>query len=503
MGLNVAFRLNGGLGTYIVRANFVKRLYDIINRKDFLISIFCDESNQVNDALFKNQSFVYAYYKRSKFNADKYDLSIDLRFFCNVLRFNEEKVSKYSIELYDLVRDWVKYQNDPAHILYFKTIPLADYNIYQYMKITGKNILNVADVTNKMAIDGYCYQILINENVDSVLEKYGIFGKQYVTINRGVNPNSNATESPKLWPFEHYVSLVKKIKEKTDYLVVQLGEGSEEHSLVPGVDLNLINQTSLEELKVILKYSYMHIDGECGMVHLRRAMGIFPSIVMFGQTPMHVFAYDDNINLYSDVCNTPCASLFNAWKRKCMLYPKPKCMESITPDRVLTALLDNKSVNEKKPTTVLEQLHQENILIDQKWDELWLSKQTLFRYYIEICLIKDLNVLLYDGNSWTIKHLAEHPAYLYYTEKNPIPYNNYMSNLRKIGIDNEHSVEELDSLKEKLDKVGYDKKSVIFVDGNNCILDGSHRSTWLYAKYGEEYKVTIVKIYGKDILPKI
>ena len=87
--------------------------------------------------------------------------------------------------------------------------------------------------------------------------------------------------------------------------IVQVGRENPESDLV-GTDIDLRDQTSFEELKVILKQSALHIDGECGMVHLNHALG-GRSAVLFGPTNMDFVGYPENINVKAkDACPLWC-----------------------------------------------------------------------------------------------------------------------------------------------------------------------------------------------------
>ncbi len=47
---------------------------------------------------------------------------------------------------------------------------------------------------------------------------------------------------------------------------------------------------------------------------------------------------------------------------------------------------------------------------------------------------------------------------------------------------------------QSLEKDGYDEKYMIVMDYDNVLLDGNHRRTWLYMKYGPDYEVNVLKI---------
>lgn len=53
----------------------------------------------------------------------------------------------------------------------------------------------------------------------------------------------------------------------------------------------------------------------------------------------------------------------------------------------------------------------------------------------------------------------------------------------------------IERLIKSLEKNGFDNRNPIIIDENNNILDGLHRSCWLLRKYGEEYKISVIKKY--------
>ena len=69
--------------------------------------------------------------------------------------------------------------------------------------------------------------------------------------------------------------------------------------------------------------------------------------------------------------------------------------------------------------------------------------------------------------------------------------------MRKAQLDdNPHSEKRLISLIESINKNGFDSRYKIFVDLVNHIMDGYHRASWLYNKYGPDYELEVVRVYG-------
>jgi ADP-heptose:LPS heptosyltransferase len=105
-----------------------------------------------------------------------------------------------------------------------------------------------------------------------------------------------------------------------------------------GIDINLVGKTDMERVKMLLKNSLVHIDGEGGFTHLRRALNGGKSIVFFGATSREFFGYKGNENLKGNGCDHPCEWLTKDWLNHCPRgYIEPPCMTSITPAMAMNA----------------------------------------------------------------------------------------------------------------------------------------------------------------------
>ena len=74
-------------------------------------------------------------------------------------------------------------------------------------------------------------------------------------------------------------------------MVVQIGADNSQS--IEGVDLDLRNKTTLDEVSWIIKQSRLHIDGESGLVRMAHALHT-TSIAIFGPTSKSFFAIDGN-----------------------------------------------------------------------------------------------------------------------------------------------------------------------------------------------------------------
>ncbi|MCL2484455.1 MAG: hypothetical protein FWF00_00135 [Endomicrobia bacterium] len=164
------------------------------------------------------------------------------------------------------------------------------------------------------------------------LKKFAIFDNdKYITIQTGV-ANKGNTAHPKLWSVEKWESLLSAIKNEfgSKLKIVQVGVGV---SGLKNAYVNVVDKTSIDELCSILKKSMLHIDTDCGCVHIAKALGV-KSLVLFGQTNAEYIAYPENINIVSSVCSN-CYVAKGFVNIKCLLgNDKPLCMESIAPEFV-------------------------------------------------------------------------------------------------------------------------------------------------------------------------
>ena len=289
---------------------------------------------------------------------------------------------------------------------------------------------------------------------------------------------------------------------------MQLGE-LENNLPVENADLCLLGETTLAELKAVLKNAVLHIDGDCGMVHLRRAMHAGPNIVMYGNLPDNVYGYNEDHRVRSNVCKYGCAKMFDAWKRRCYKGTLPECMTAIRPEKIadiigshLDALdkgeyvADEVLPENKPPMTPYEKIIADpDIHIDMEWAEGWLKDQELFAYSIEQVKISDLKFIKLTSQGDTVVPLTKCPAYQH-LQGDKKAYPRYMKLYQKYQPDTERSEQRFMELLESLDRDDYDASSLIVVNGVNKIMDGAHRASWLMNKYGEDHVVTVLKVYG-------
>lgn len=325
--LRIAFYNGGGMGDSIIDVAFIQNLYKHLP-SDSVVDYYAKSGK-----VFSNCPFVsHVYNDTNALNTNRYDIVMGNHRFWLITKFNEEKVKCLSPVLYD----FCKYQLDLRNKILRNNND--NNNLYsQYAMLLGKNRWEQVDIKG---ITGFnrnntLYMPLVPQYF-SVLKRYHLIPKRYITINRGVDSNLGEN-CPKLWPLEHYKNLVKLLRNKyPDLTIVQLG-ANDKYGLIDA-DLNLLGKTDIEETKILLKNSLIHIDVEGGLVHLNHILH-GKSCVIFGPTPIIPLQYPENINLKNNACPHFCDWVIQDWQKECLrgINPPP-CMAQTKPEDVLSAI---------------------------------------------------------------------------------------------------------------------------------------------------------------------
>ncbi len=156
---------------------------------------------------------------------------------------------------------------------------------------------------------------------------------EYVIFNYGADKpkNNDNVILAKVWPLEYYSQLAKLFKSRYPRIsLVQIG--LRDTPKISGMDKYIFGE-SIELIKYVLKNAMLHVDCEGGMVHLATQLGT-KCVVLFGPTPIHYYAYRDNINILSETCSNCCWLPMDCYSCYRGLE-KPECMWSIAPERVM------------------------------------------------------------------------------------------------------------------------------------------------------------------------
>ena len=335
--LLIAMVTSGGIGDHLLFANYLYcflKKYNTAN--NIIVDVFFKDKFSIAPHIFKEGNICRKYYEFNGNEALKphYDLILNLAGFPSVEYKDIKRITFLAPEVLDYTLMCERYKKYCR-----STFRGNAYGMMRLCELENRRLIQRADIYGLLNISQtYEYPLFTEEDETAYLERLNLSGSPYITIQTGCD--SIYHTHVKLWPIERYNTLVTMLHQAYPLLkIVQIGNSGEICSVnnKEGNLINLVNQTSLEQAKVLLKYSLLHIDIEGGMVHLRHALKGGPSIVLFGPTPVSFFGYDDNINIVGEACTTSCYQLTDAWPEKC---PKtqagPLCMNSITAEAVFS-----------------------------------------------------------------------------------------------------------------------------------------------------------------------
>lgn len=337
--LFIAMISSGGIGDHLLFANYLFCFLKKYGHEDILVDVFFKDKFNIAPNIFNEGDICHKYYEFNGLNElkENYDLVINLAGFPSIEYKNTKKILKLASELNAYVEKCEEYKNYCR-----STFRGNAYGMMRLCELEGRKLIQRADVYGMLNISTkYQYPLFINEHEGDFLTSLKLYSKKFITIQTGCDILYD--NHVKLWPIDNYKQLVKLINyQYPDLKIVQIGN-SGECCVCNNNDnmINLVNKTNLEQAKILLKNSLLHIDIEGGMVHLRHALNGGSSIVLFGPTSIEFFGYEENFNIRSNVCNTPCYQLTTAWPSLC---PKNNhcvsCMESISSEMVFDKFVE-------------------------------------------------------------------------------------------------------------------------------------------------------------------
>jgi len=326
--MRIAFEIKGGLEDSLIALAWIKEFYK--NSPDKLhIDIFCIEQ-QVMSALA--QPFIRHIYPNNLFSGvTGYDAKFSIEHFVLVKEYSQKTFhSPYLsgvIEKLNAFADrYAKYSNHA---------PLYNGAWVNFCILRGWNKWDALGASKAFPFSRADYLAPAwPDHVFNVLRQYDLEKKAFITLHAGGDEHlhPHGVEG-KIWPPDCWAQFCRLCKRAyPDIPLVQLGSHSA--FVIQDTDICLAGKISLHETAVILKQAMLHIDGESGLVHLRRQLR-GQSIVLFGPTPEAYYGYPHNRNIISPVCGN-CMWTTNDWNTNCPReLPEPECLRAISPKKVL------------------------------------------------------------------------------------------------------------------------------------------------------------------------
>ncbi|MDR2603128.1 MAG: methyltransferase domain-containing protein, partial [Puniceicoccales bacterium] len=339
--LKIAIVISGGIGDTLIYGTAIKELSKRINH-GHSIDLYTNEKGRriILDFVFSKAHFISNLVEANFWNILKkhrYDAIIRIDRFTNVLYCNFEYTEKKSKWLENFCKKNKEFFTE--YCKFFEHSPHYHTLIDQWSILNNRTKVQEPDQCGLLGIDNSTHLFLNIEpkNIE-ILKSFGLEEIQYITVQRGINAYEKLSESMRMWPIRYHEKFIELFhRAYPNIKVVQLGHSDKLCKSMDGTDVNLTGKTSLGELAVLLKHSLFHLDGEGGMVHMKRFLN-GRSIVIFGPTSEKVFGYPENINLRGNGCSSWCEWVSNDWDNKCLRgFKEAPCMASVSPETVMEA----------------------------------------------------------------------------------------------------------------------------------------------------------------------
>lgn len=333
--VNVGFFIPGGIGDVVMAGAYIDKFIKALDCK-YKIHLFVQQNVENMKVLFDEYKHIVAVYSEKQLANASIDLLIEIKVqFPEITFYRENFIKNKSQFLVNYVKRIKEFNSRYVNVIDARNVFVQQIllNILEKNRITG---MDAAHLVGLSATDSM--NIAIPNNSKEILKSYGLKQDKFVTFAYSLDILNESDSSVRLWPKQHLQNFINEIKIKyPDYKIVQLGIRS--LAEFDNVDINLVNKTSFEELITLLASSKLHIDAECGMVHLRHAINAKQSVVLHGPTSVSTKGYAENINISSNVCNCPCCEclIHKNWERFCIKTDSkiPACMQAISPDLVM------------------------------------------------------------------------------------------------------------------------------------------------------------------------
>lgn len=337
--VRIACVLKGGVGDILVAMCFVQNFDRFLasdSSVDHLIDLGIPTKRALLDTvqtLSRHQTFFRNIVAPRQLQND-YDLVFEMVRFPKILYFNKKKVLTLAPKLAQWVEAVERFHRENPLLLRHATP--GDYLGARWTLLQGRNRLSQADIGGIIGVESI-FRPHLSADRSTVRAKFSLENVRFVTIQRGVG-GGNRNVSTKLWPLDSYERLVVLTKKRfPDVKIVQIG--TKKNLPIPGVDLDLRGETAFEEVMTLVAEADVHLDGECGMVHLRHFLNAKPSLVLFGPTDEAFYGYPENINLRSDACPGGCEWLSASYTTCCPRgLDENECLTRLSPETVLDSL---------------------------------------------------------------------------------------------------------------------------------------------------------------------
>lgn len=365
--LSIAVRLTGGMGDVLLASTYLEALHAALERVEITAYY---HSPAIAEFVYAGARFVHAIRPVEQMPIDKHaiparrghmrpaadrgraDVIAYTGHFPRLVVQDPDAVARYGPELRPLVEiSAAKMAGIPNLIAQHPRLDGLWARIHDGTYLDGLGQLSGLPISRRsfpfLALDPAAFVM--------PLAARSIETGRFITVHDGFDNRQpvEAGKATKQWPLEHWTRLVRQLHERLPgFAIVQLGAGKSRK--IDGVDVQLVNATSLAETAWLIKRAALHIDTDSGLAHLAYALHT-PAVVLFGPTPARYFGHEPHAAVEALGCRD-CWWSTPDWLAKCPRgLETPVCMSSISPvliERV--AVLELNRV--QRPTYVVSAL---------------------------------------------------------------------------------------------------------------------------------------------------
>jgi hypothetical protein len=288
----VAVHLEGGFGDILVAAPVVRALVRSLGR--LALDVHCRTPEQVR-SVFRGMDGLRAIRPISGYVEGGYDLIVTISHFVEYQIVQPDRLPHDVLRLLRAAMD--RFEQDRG---LHQRRPLTDGLAGRLAVRRGQTRLSALARSSGLAVEPETH-IVLDPAARAPAARVGeALRGQYVTVHDGFDDTAVIAPggATKCWPLEHWTALVAGLRDGIP--VVQLGGTKSQH--VPGVDLDLVGRTTLDEAAWIIKQAVLHVDTDSGLAHLAAAVHT-RARVLFGPTDAGYFGYPNQRNIAA----TPCA----------------------------------------------------------------------------------------------------------------------------------------------------------------------------------------------------
>lgn len=331
-GIVISCRLTGGLGDYIIESKLIEELMQFpVERVD----VYCENIIFGKAVFNENDILSIKYAPQYYFSLEKYDMAIMIEHYVHIHSYNAKRLLEICPELLEKIefikKNWEEwYVNIPEQCfrekVHFERCKILGMDRWTEMRMKG-----AFEIINKIIY------IPLREEGLKRFKSYELKEKEYITLNYGADLMWKSGMQVKVWPLAYYNEFIKAFRNQYPNIrIVQIG--NKNSARMEKADCYVMGE-DLETVKWVLKNSRLHIDCEGGLVHMATQLQT-KCAVLFGPTPEHMYAYEQNINIRSDKCSA-CMGVCDTWAFSCYRnMQKPACMYGIKPSDLLEKITD-------------------------------------------------------------------------------------------------------------------------------------------------------------------